>query len=150
MEVSAEFESLIRPPEGVQCTPRALAIHGLHDEDLRNSPFPSEVCRDFFASMGTGYALAGWNVCFDASFLRRLCQESNCDDTFKRLSYRHLDVQSVARACRQTGLIPYAVESLSDIAAFFGIARSAKHSALQDAHIALKVYEKLLEIMRPR
>lgn len=142
-----EFESLVKPPDSRPSSKMALSIHGIDAADLARAPGPGRVLRRFFSKMGVGYSFAGWNVCFDLSFFRRLCEENQMAEMYAKISHRHVDVQSVARACSEVGLLPSNVESLSDVCRVLEIRRSVKHSALEDARITWRVYGRLIKML---
>jgi DNA polymerase-3 subunit epsilon len=147
LEVEAQFYSLVRPPPGTAITEVARQIHGLSDSLLEEAPHPSEVIEAFFRTLGDEYAFAGWNVGFDVSFVRSWCADYNASERFSRIHHRHLDVQSVATACRHAGLVSAHLASLDSACTEFGLGRAAKHNALEDAVLALEVYKVLLGLL---
>jgi len=140
-----EFLSYIRPPAGAKNTKVAERIHGIDLASLASAPAASEVIFRFIDEFGTEFAFAGWNVCFDVSFFRKLFVESRQEESFHKFGHRHLDVQSVIRGCVDKGLIGSDVASLDDALGFAGYARPSIHNPLEDARAALDIYRWYLQ-----
>jgi len=102
-EIIKEYSSLINVPEGIIISEKAKEIHGLKKEDIKNAPKPKNVLKDFFNEFGTDYAFAGWNVCFDVSFFRKICIENGFKNQYKEINFHHLDVQSIAKYLKIKG-----------------------------------------------
>lgn len=90
-----EFSSLIAPWPGAEISPESLAVSGISLDELRSAETVDAVVSRFDAWLKRVQPpplLAGWNVWFDAAFLRSLYQRANIRWPF---SHRLFDVQSV-------------------------------------------------------
>ncbi len=90
-----EFSSLIAPWPGAEISPESLAVSGISVDQLRSAQTVDAVISRFDAWLKRVQPpplLAGWNVWFDAAFLRSLYQRANIRWPF---SHRLFDVQSV-------------------------------------------------------
>ena len=137
-----KYSSLINVPEGVIISKKAKEIHGLEKEDIKNAPKPEKVLKDFFNEFGTDYAFAGWNVCFDVSFFRKICIENGFNNQYKEINFHHLDVQSVAKYLKIKGNIEGEI-SLINLCKTYNLKRSKNHDALEDAKLSLEVLKRL-------
>ncbi len=108
---------------------------------------PKALLNDFFVKFGYDYSFAGWNVCFDVIFFRRICEDFGFRDDYMKINHRHLDVQSVAKACSHAGILQGTNGNLSSLCNLFKLKRNCKHSAYQDAFLAFEVYKKLIELI---
>jgi len=108
------------------------------------------VARYFDVSLApASVPIAGHNVGFDISFLRRLYRLAGRD--YERIfSHRTLDTAGVLRFLTIAGVLQ--LEGAGSTAAFehFGIAFDgyARHSALGDAHATAALFTKLIEVVR--
>lgn len=141
-----EFESFVNPDKKVRITDIAFEIHGIDYERLRNEPAPSEMLSTFFNEFGTSYCFAGWNIGFDITFFRRLCNEYNFMKEYNEIDYHHIDVQTLVGFFQRIGYLRKDYNSLSAIADYLKIERNNLHSALQDAKITFEVYKFLLKL----
>ncbi len=141
-EIIKEYSSLINIPEGIIISEKAKEIHGLKKEDIKNAPKPKNVLKDFFNEFGTDYAFAGWNVCFDVSFFRKICNENGFNDQYKEINFHHLDVQSIAKYLKIKGNIEGEI-SLSNLCKIYNLKRLKNHDALEDAKLSFKVLKSL-------
>jgi len=142
-----EFSSFIKPPENAKISRTAFKVHKIHIGDLSDAPAPDEVLKTFFEQMGFDYSFGGWNINFDVSFFRRMCYEHGYQEHFQKISHRHIDVQSIARALVDAGIFSDHIDSLSSLCEALRIKRSEKHSALEDARIVAKVYIHLVNAL---
>ena len=78
----------------------------------------------------------------------KLCHDNNKMDLFDKISYRHIDIQSICGFLRRLQIIDPDVRSLEDCTRYFKLSRSAAHDALEDSVLALEVYKNLLKISR--
>lgn len=95
LNVMREFSSLIAPWAGAQVKDEAMKVNRIPLKELASAPPVDEVVMRFtetFRFEGAPPLLAGWNVWFDASFLRELYKRAQQPWPFP---YRLLDVQSV-------------------------------------------------------
>jgi len=141
-EIIKGYSSLINIPKGVIISKKAKEIHGLKKEDIKNAPKPKKVLKDFFNEFGTDYAFAGWNVCFDVSFFRKICIENGFNNQYKEINFHHLDVQSVAKYLKIKGNIEGEI-SLRNLCKTYNLKRSENHDALEDAKLSLEVLKRL-------
>lgn len=147
LSIVEKFSSFIRPPSEARNTDIAYRIHHIALDRLRNAPEPRDVIEDFFRIFGTEYCFASWNINFDVSFFRKLCNDNNKMELFDRISYRHIDIQTICSFARKLELIDSRVRSLNDCAEYFNLSRSEAHDALEDSILVLRVYEKLSDIL---
>jgi len=141
-EIIKEYSSLINIPEGIIISEKAKEIHGLKKEDIKNAPKPKNVLKDFFNEFGTDYAFAGWNVCFDVSFFRKICIENGFKNQYKEINFHHLDVQSIAKYLKIKGNLEGKI-SLSNLCKIYNLKRSENHDALEDAKLSFEVLRRL-------
>jgi DNA polymerase III epsilon subunit-like protein len=141
-EIIKKYSSLINIPEGIIISEKAKEIHGLKKEDIKNAPKPKKVLKDFFNEFGTDYAFAGWNVCFDVSFFRKICIENGFNNQYKEINFHHLDIQSIAKYLKIKGNIKEEV-SLINLCRIYNLTRSENHDALEDANLSLEVLKRL-------
>ena len=141
-EIIKEYSSLINIPEGIIISEKAKEIHGLKKEDIKNAPKPKNVLKDFFNEFGTDYAFAGWNVCFDVSFFRKICIENGFKNQYKEINFHHLDVQSIAKYLKIKGNIEGEI-SLINLCEMYNLKRSENHDALEDAKLSFEVLRRL-------
>ena len=73
--------------------------------------------------------LAGHNVGFDISFLKKLFHPH----PFDFVDYHSIDTFSMAQAMTAAGLLPNGMDRLKDLAEYYGIKNINPHSALSDA-----------------
>lgn len=133
-EIIKEYSSLINIPEGIIISEKAKEIHGLKKEDIKNAPKPKNVLKDFFNEFGTDYAFAGWNVCFDVSFFRKICIENGFKNQYKEINFHHLDVQSIAKYLKIKGNLEGKI-SLSNLCKIYNLKRLKNHDALEDEKV---------------
>ena len=141
-EIIKEYSSLINIPEGIIISEKAKEIHGLKKEDIKNAPKPKNVLKDFFNEFGTDYAFAGWNVCFDVSFFRKICIENGLKNQYKEINFHHLDVQSIAKYLKIKGNLEGEI-SLSNLCKIYNLKRLKNHDALEDAKLSFEVLRRL-------
>lgn len=141
-KILKEFSSLINIPSGILISEKAKEIHGLKKEDIKNAPKPKIVLKDFFSEFGTDYAFAGWNVCFDVSFFRKICIENGFNNQYKKINFHHLDVQSIAKYLKIKGNIEGEI-SLINLCKTYNLKRLEKHDALEDAKLSFEVLKRL-------
>lgn len=93
--IGREFSSLIAPWEGACIMEQAMEVNQISLEQIRHAPLVGEVVKQFhqtFSLEKDQPLLAGWNVWFDATFLRELYRRARLTWPF---SHRLLDVQSI-------------------------------------------------------
>ena len=144
LKVIKKFNSEMFLAKSIKISEKALSIHGLNHEKLKQSPRRKSVVKSFFNLFGTDYCFAGWNISFDVPLMRKLCIEGQVLDLYNKIDYHHIDVQSVVTYLRVTNKIPSEIITLNDAVSYFGLKRRIKHNALEDAILTFKVYKKLL------
>lgn len=144
LEVINRFESRIQLGSKAYLKKSAFNIHKIKSEDLENSPDAKKVLSDFFVLFGTNYRFAGWNINFDVSFFRKLCNRNGMMVTFNKINHRHIDVQSISHLATQVGILPDKLNSLSDVTNYLGLIRHDRHSAIEDAFLTMEVYKTLV------
>jgi len=150
LEIICEYSSRISLRKSVYLTKRAFKIHNISVEDLKDSPSQKEVLDNFFSLFGTEYKLGGWNISFDVSFLRKLCNKNGRMIKYNKINHRHIDVQSLCFLANSLELVPVNNNSLSDWIEYFNLKRSDYHSAMEDAKLTFEVYKKLLILFQER
>ena len=148
MNISKEFHSFIKPNNTFKLEKTAFDIHGISELTIMQSPAESTVLRNMFSKLGTSYRLAAWNMSFDVAFFKTMCLRNSFDEYLNKINYRHLDVQTISFIAKEIGCIPNTINSLSELANYFGLSRSAHHSAFEDARILYKVYMLLMATMK--
>lgn len=149
-ELIGVTDFLISEPPGFEVEPKALEINGLDiDTVLSDGRNPIVAVTDilgFFKASGFEHqiVLVGWNVGFDASFLRRLWSVAGRDAEFDKVfSYRAIDLASVAMSLNAAGhAVPV---SSQDAFKFFGATPEPgqRHRARGDMLAALTVFEAM-------
>lgn len=92
--------------------------------------------------------MLGHNVGFDRGFLKVLFESvgAELDDSF---DYHSIDTSSLIQAAKLSGKLDKdAPNSLQKIAKYLGIQPDIQHKALADADTTIKVYEKLIWILK--
>lgn len=84
--------------------------------------------------------LAGQNVNFDISFLKKLFSLEEFSQIF---SYRSVDIASILKYISLKKNID--ISSLDEAMKYYGIKTEKRHTALEDAKIAAEIFTKLLE-----
>ncbi|HWA25959.1 MAG TPA: 3'-5' exonuclease [Lacunisphaera sp.] len=135
----AQFSSLIAPWKGAELVPQAMAVNRISAEELKTAPTAAQALERFHAEMVGSKAaplLAGWNIWFDAGFLRNLYERAERPWPFR---HRLLDVQSIALFHSRFGAGSQEVaikEHLDD---------QQKHRALPDALHTARLLQQFAE-----
>jgi len=148
LSIINKFSSYIRPPYEARNTNVAFNIHQIRLDNLKNAPVAKDVVEEFFDKFGTNYNFASWNISFDVSFFRKLCNDTDKIESFNKIGYRHIDIQTVCSLARELRLIDSKVKSLDDCVRIFNLNRSKAHDALEDSMICIEVYRNLLTIFK--
>jgi DNA polymerase III epsilon subunit-like protein len=144
LSIKNKFSSLIKPPPNAFNTSKAFSIHQIDLRNLNDAPDQRDVLTQFSNCFGTSYRFAAWNVSFDVSFFRKMCNDNKFNDFFNRINYRHIDIQTICSFANKIELIDSNVHSLDDCVKYFKLKRSYGHDALEDSILALEVYKNLL------
>lgn len=142
-----QFESNIRPSNNITNSKTAFDIHHIDLFQIKEEPTAKEVLTNYFKIMGTNYCFAGWNISFDIPFFRKMCFENSFQEDYDSINYRHIDVQSICKTLKYLGIVDQSLNSLTDFSKFFGISRSKKHRALEDAIITYEIFCKALHLL---
>jgi DNA polymerase-3 subunit epsilon len=143
-----EFSSKIALQKNVYFTKRAFNIHNITEEDLIEAPSQKQVLDNFFEEFGTNYRLGGWNISFDVSFLRKMCNKNGMMVNFNKINHRHIDTQTLGFLINELNLIAESNNSLNDWINYFGYNRMQNHSAIDDAKLTYKVYKELVALIK--
>jgi DNA polymerase III epsilon subunit-like protein len=143
------MSTLVRlsPEAFAQASPRAMQIHGLTLSQLEAAPTPVEVVARFLDTFGTDFYFCGWNVCFDAQFLRALFEQAGRLTDFDTFRYHRLDLWSILELAWLRGLIQAPPDSLSIACGLFGIERPSVHDAMEDAGVTALILRKSLPML---
>ena len=139
LEPLASFSSLIAPWPGAELVPQAMAVNKISLDSLASAPSSVEALTRFHSEMmgdGAPPLLAGWNVWFDASFLRVLYEKAQRPWPFR---HRVLDVQSVALSHSRMGPIS------QEVAIKETFDESQQHRALPDAMHTARLLRRFTE-----
>ncbi len=147
-KIIKKFDSRIKLNPKIPISDSALAGHGLTHASLEKEPTPKIVLKNFFSQFGTDYRFAGWNISFDVTFFRRLCNQYQLMDYYNRINHRHVDIQSINYLMNELKLYSKEITSLSDLVDYFGLARSNHHSALEDALLTFEVFKKIMTALK--
>ena len=129
-EIAQRFHSLVRPYQPI--APRASAIHGYTDGDLRDAPSFAEVWPELRGFIGDDVLIAHNGQHFDIPVLRRLAAGQDGVDSLVFYDTLPL-VRSLSRDSAK----------LEDLALRFGIDAGRAHHALDDAVTLARVYREL-------
>jgi DNA polymerase III epsilon subunit-like protein len=147
-QIIKTFSSYINPGGEINISDTAQKIHQIDIDTVRKADIESKVLKNLFDNLGTNYRFAAWNVNFDVTFMRNICNKNNFTSYYNQIYYRHIDVQSLSFLANQMNLYGKELNSLTDVAHYFGIDRSNKHSALEDSIVLLKVYKQLIHLFK--
>jgi len=128
------FQELIFPEQPIP--ERVIAVHGIHDEAVRESKPASEVLPRFFTWLG-GTSLIGHNVSFDAAMLASECLRLGISAPENR-TYCTLKAARI--------LLKRRSHSLQNLAQEFRFQTGRSHRASDDAETTLQLLWKLQEI----
>jgi DNA polymerase III epsilon subunit-like protein len=106
------------------------------------------VRRNFdFSETNTRVGLAGHNISFDVSFLRRLYQQTGAsfDASF---SHRTIDTAGILRFLTLAGLLLLSGPGSTEAFEHFGIPIPGRHTALGNAIATAKLLDRLIELVR--
>lgn len=147
-EVIKKFSSFIKPEGNIYLTESAKCVHNISLETINNADSESCVITKFFEEFGTDYRFASWNINFDVTLMRNICHRNNLTSQFQKVHYRHIDVQSISYFINKIGLYNKELNSLNDLAEYFGVKRSKEHSALEDSIILAAIFNKIVFITK--
>ncbi len=143
LTILEEFSSLVAPWEGAEVSDDALGVSKISLQELGQARDIAEVIREFhecFCSDNSTPLLAGWNVWFDAAFLRKGYQRAGFVWPF---SHRMLDVQSIVLFFARL----HAISQEQVIESYLG--EKQRHRALNDARHTAQVFRIFAEKYLP-
>src|SRR5205823_2381233 len=129
-EIVDRFHTLVQPYQPI--SPRASAIHGYTDSDVRDARSFAQVWPEFRAFVGDDVLIAHNGQHFDIPVLRRLAAGLAGMD-----SLAFYDTLPLARSLSRDSA------KLEDLALRFGIDAGRAHHALDDAITLARVYREL-------
>jgi len=129
-EIVDRFHTLVQPYQPI--SPRASAIHGYRDSDVRDARSFAQVWPEFRAFVGDDVLIAHNGQHFDIPVLRRLAAGLAGMD-----SLVFYDTLPLARSLSRDSA------KLEDLALRFGIDAGRAHHALDDAITLARVYREL-------
>src|SRR5213082_2675105 len=129
-EIVDRFHTLVQPYQPI--SPRASAIHGYTDSDVRDASSFAQVWPEFRAFVGDDVLIAHNGQHFDIPVLRRLAAGLAGMD-----SLAFYDTLPLARSLSRDSA------KLEDLALRFGIDAGRAHHALDDAVTLARVYREL-------
>jgi DNA polymerase-3 subunit epsilon len=154
-EIVDKFLATVKEPE-VSVTDSALKVNGFTKEKIEKEGHePSKVIMEFESFLLRNdfsedkIVLAGHNVGFDVSFLKRLYGFTSSKFE-KRFSHRCLDTQTGALLLKYAGRISTEATSLDALCSAFGIrgrAKGSAHNALQDAELTAELLKRELKML---
>lgn len=156
LEIEQTFLSYIRLPskdtydELLKRYNNSFKIHGIPLETIEYAPSQKLVICDFFEQFGTDYRFINWNIGFDNDMLKKMCYFNNEMETYNKVNYRLIDLQTICYTLKLRGIIPMDVNSMQDVADHFFIPRQKYHDALNCAKVALEIYKKFLGFISKR
>ena len=128
-----QFQRLVRPSRPI--SPRASAVHGYHDADVRDQPTLAEVWPGFRAFVGDDLLVAHNGHTFDVPVLRRVAAGLPGVDELV-----FFDTLPLARSLMDESA------RLEDLAHRFGVSRGRSHHAIDDAGTLVGVARHLGEL----
>lgn len=143
-------EEIMIDPEGLACHAKALEVNGIdlevHCAYSVPRAYAARKITDFCRPMGRPW-IAGHNVAFDISFVRRLFTPEELRKVF---SHRPLCTLQILGYLGHAGKIPDGIGKLDQAITYFGLEMPAgkRHSALADALATAELYSKLLQVVR--
>jgi len=130
-KVLEEWSTLVNPLRDIGKS----NIHGVTSSMVSTAPLFEDVINDIFR-MINGRVLVAHNLAFD---VRMLIQEFNRANTQGEIGKGFCTMVASRR------LLPGVGDSLASTCAELGVETLKAHSALGDAHMAMQVFEKLIE-----
>jgi DNA polymerase-3 subunit epsilon len=139
-------EEILIDPEGLNCEPKAMEVNAI-DLDIHCAySIPrteaAKSMQDFCQPMGRPW-LAGHNIAFDISFIRKLFTPETLRKT---VSHRPICTLQLLGVLGHAGLIPENIATLDQAMQHFGITMPVdkRHTALADALVTAELYRRLL------
>jgi len=135
LNVLNKFESKVNPE--IPIPPSSSAIHGLTDEDVKNSPTLEEVINEFELDYFNDVFLIAHNSPFDRRFLKKVWTVNGEFCTLKAARYLYPQAEN-----HKLGTLKYWLKLDNDI----GDRKDAlAHSALGDVLVLFSLLKRMLE-----
>ena len=112
---------------------------------IRSKKF-EEIKEDYFDDY-KAIPLAGHNTQFDVQFLKKMFKDNHrsFDSIF---SHRIVDTYSILKFLQDGCIIKDTINSSAQAFKFFGIVVDGRYTALGDAQATMRLYEKMLQLLR--
>ena len=148
----------ICPESPERASPEAMRKTGLSIVELRHTGFDTFKVIDMFLEWvdklglkytkhGNRYKLIplGHNVAFDLAFIRHWLGEEMYDLVFSPfIRDTMLAALHINDCYGSKGMdVPYRLVKLSELAQYYGITNPRSHRAMEDAHVAAQVYQRM-------
>lgn len=143
-EPIAEIDRLIKP-DGWVLSAEAAAVNGLTMERLEAEGVPVlDALKEYSEFIEQGYIIVTYNAQFDTKVMRGEMRRAGLPDLFEKTPNICLMRAStnVCKIPKKTGK-GFKFPKLGEACSFFKIDNSAAHTALGDAHAAVKIVQKL-------
>ena len=134
-------------------TPQAISINNIDIAQLDKIGLEKQevikrlkkIIKQYFDN--TVVTIAGHNIAFDISFLKRLYKNNNCDfsDDF---SHRMIDTSSILQFLYFSGKLERNMPSSDAAFEYFNIDVAKRHSALDDCRATAQLFNKLISLER--
>ena len=139
--------------ENCRITKTAQRINKLTDSDFYDAIVPLDLIKRFeeikevYFPDYLAIPLAGHNTQFDVQFLKKMFKDNHrsFDSIF---SHRIVDTYSILKFLQDGGMIKDTINSSAQAFKFFGIIVDGRHTALGDAQATMRLYEKMLQLLR--
>ncbi len=125
----ATYQNLINPQRTMP--PAVIEIHGITDDDVKDSPTIEEKLPEFIEFLKTDIVVAH-NARFDVGFLRCSCMRAG----IPMPSLHYVDTCALTRRTFP-GLTSYSLPTLRD---HFGLGNDISHRALEDSRVCLQLF----------
>lgn len=126
-------------------TPKAMEINNINLDELKKKgieklKIKQEIVKIIKENFNEKAILAGHNVSFDISFLKKIFTEEEFQEIF---SYRSIDTASILKYISIKKNL--SLNSLDDAIKYYNLKIEKRHTALEDAIVTAKIFTKLLE-----
>jgi len=134
-EIIDKFQTLVNPKRKIPL--HVSSIHNIYDEDVKDAPYFEEVIDSFLAFLKDSI-IAGYNICFDLSFL---------NEELAKMGYPSLNVPAldVLKMAKRTLNLKY--YNLGYLTQYLRIKAERYHRALEDAYLTSQVFLKIRDIL---
>ncbi len=139
-EVKTKYHARINPKHPDRWDTKAKELIGYSRRKWSNTKELSNILNKI-NKLSSGGILAGWNVSFDWSFLRKAFEHLSMTPQF---DYHRIDVMSIAYAALY---LKPKVESLSlrKVAVSFGMSLPETHRAMDDIKATYEIFKKIMK-----